>query len=422
VPQLIPFRALRYRLPPLGDLGAVLCPPYDVISPDERQALTAQPLNAVQVELPGPDDPERYAQAARLFAEWQAAGLLRLDEHPAVYVYEQLYRVPAAAGGRGGERRSARGFFCRLELEEPGAGVLRHERTLSAPKQDRFELLSAVRANLSPVLMLYRSPGRGVESRRLLDALTTGDPIAEASAGGVEHRLWAADPARSPAAAALIELASRGPLAIADGHHRYETALRFRDEVGAVGAEHVLVLLYDADSGGLSVLPTHRLLADVAELEPFIAGLEELFELDRSAGEGSLEARLAAAPPGTLGLSTRRAEMLLHARRSALEEVLPAGSDALRGLDVVVLAAALERVLGVPAGALADEQRLTYTKDVGDARARVAAGLADAAFLLKPTPVAAVLEVAAAGELMPPKSTYFVPKAATGLVFNLLAA
>ncbi|HVM30689.1 MAG TPA: DUF1015 domain-containing protein [Candidatus Limnocylindrales bacterium] len=417
MPELLPFPALRYDQTVVGDLRSVLCPPYDVVGAEERARLARQPYNAIRLELPDAADGEgRYRQAAQLLADWRASGALRLDDRPMVYTYEQAYTSPGAASDEA--PRLARGFFCRLRLEQPGKGVLRHERTLRAPKEDRFRLLSTTRANLSPVLLLFRSPEDGAASGQLLERLAQGTPIAATTFDGVRQRLWAADPSRSADAQRLLDLASSGPLAIADGHHRYETALRYRDEIGGPGCDAILCLLYDADSGGLTVLPTHRVLRGLPETESLLAGLQDLFEIEPMSDAAAIQSGLEQ---GSIGLWTRQGGGLLAPRRERIDPLLPAGSKALRALDVTILASALQQVLGLSTAALDEQGKLEYIKDADQAVSLVSEGAADACFLLNPTPVQAVLEVASAGELMPPKSTYFVPKAATGLVFNLLS-
>jgi uncharacterized protein (DUF1015 family) len=423
VPQLSPFRGLRYDPRTVADAAAVLCPPYDVISPAQRARLAARdPRNAVHVELPqaegDPSELEPYRVAARKFAGWQADGSLLRDARPLIYAYEQRYRL-------GGDDRLARGFFCLLRLEPFGTGVRAHERTMAGPKEDRFRLLQATRANLSPVLMLYESGVSRDRTSRLLDQLVQAPPAVEATDDdGVVHRLWPADPERSPPAAELLEHASAGPLTIADGHHRYETALRFRDEErarrgDAGAAENVLVLLYEAGIGGLSVLPTHRLVLGTPGKQAIIDAAQELLAVTPC---DSLDELLAAlAQPGRLGLWTSRGGALLEPLRERVAGLLPAvASDALRWLDVTVLTSLLPVLVGQPAQELLDGGRLAYVKDAEQAAATVAADDTAALFLLPPTPVETVLSVAAAGEQMPHKSTYFHPKAATGLVFNPL--
>lgn len=427
VPELRPFSALRYDLRLAGRAPDLLCPPYDVIAPAERARLAARhPLNAVHLELPRDEEgrPD-YEGAARLLAEWQEQAVLRPDERPMLYAYEQAYRLPE------GDRGLARGFFCLLRLEPLGAdaGVRAHERTMSGPKEDRLRLLRAVRANLSPVLMLYDAGDGGQASAALLNRLTAEPPVLEAvGQDGQGQRLWATAAEGSQAAASLLDLAGRGALTIADGHHRYETALRYRDEVRAKaagvpspGAEWLLVLLFDADSGGLSVLPTHRLVEGGREGAAVLEAARGLFAVEPVASGPQLLEGLRR--PGRLGLWTAAGAALLEPRRERLASLLPpAASEALRWLDVMVLTSALPTLVGEDPQALLEAGRLDYVKDAAEVLARAAASERGYAFLLPPTPVSAVLQVAAAGEQMPHKSTYFEPKPATGLVFNRLAA
>lgn len=431
VPQVLPFRALRYDAAVVPDASAVLCPPYDVISVAERELFAARdPRNAVHVELPvgtegGAVSP--YEAAARTFTGWIADGTLRRDERPMIYVYEQLYQAAD------GSEQAARGFFGRLRLEAygPGSGVLAHEHTLSGPKEDRFRLLSAVQTNLSPVLLLYDNGDEGAAAERHMKALTTAPPGLEAlGPAGLINRLWVADAAESDHARGLMAIAASGPLTIADGHHRYETALRFRDEPGAPDAAgFVLALLYDAHSGGLGLLPWHRVLRGVASASALLETAHEWFAVTPCRGSAELVAALAAggssdAPTaaGLIGLWTADGGALLEVDRDRVADLLPASaSEAVRWLDVTVLSSTLSRMIGSTPEELATRGNLTYVADADKALAQVDSGAADAAFLLRPTPIQAVVDVAAAGDHMPAKSTFFHPKAATGLVFNPLA-
>lgn len=434
MPHLRAFRALRYDPRAVSDAGAVLCPPYDVISPTRRERLAERhPHNAVHVELPAEPvssedeagaPADRYAAAGRRFEDWQRDGVLRRDERPYVYPYEQRY-------GSSGVERVVRGFFCRLLLEGfgPGTGVRPHERTMGAPKEDRYRLLSAVRANLSPVLLLYEAgggPTSAQTSAQLLEALMSGPAEMEGrDDAGRLHRLWLADPTASAPAKALLELAGARPVTIADGHHRYETALRYRDEQRASGGAaeddahgFVLSLLYDADSGGLEVLPTHRLLRRLpGSGAALLDAAATLFDVTPTRDYPTV---LRETEQGRrLGLWTRDGGAVLVVRRERLAQDLPAGaSEALRWLEVNVLDVALRTLVGAPAAELVADGQLHYTKDAEEARQQVAGGTMDAAFLLPSTPISTVLEIAAAGEVMPQKSTYFEPKAATGLLFN----
>jgi uncharacterized protein (DUF1015 family) len=402
VPLLQPFRGLRYAAPAVTDYSAVICPPYDVITPADRERLAGRdPANAVHVELP-----VSYHDAGRIFDEWQANGTLRRDEREMVYFYEQRYRLADGA------ERVARGFICRLALDPtgPDSGVRAHEHTMSAPKEDRFRLMSAVRANLSPVILLYEASPE-LSAGNLLLSLTAGAADEQAvDDGGVKHRLWAVDPPAAPAAAALLTAVGRLPLTIADGHHRYATALRFCAEVGGPGAESVMALLFEANTGGLSVLATHRLVTS-----PGVDVLGHAVDLfDGTPVSQPFEA--FPAESGTIGIWTRAGGARLRAR------VRPAGVSPVDELDVSVLANALPRLVGASLDQLTVAGAISYTQDPAAAVGKVQAGEADVAFLLAPTPVEAVIDVAAAGGVMPPKSTFFYPKAATGLVFNPLIA
>ncbi len=433
VPDIRPFRALRYDLEIAGDPSALVAPPYDVIGPDlHRELLARHPHNVVRLDLPqvdsGEDPDERYRRVARTLGTWRQDGTLRKDPRPSIYVYEQAYRVP----GTEVDRRQ-RGFFARLRIEPfgPGSGVLPHEKTLSGPKEDRYRLLRAAGINTSPVVGLYEDEGRTAASA--LTAIAAGIPDMDITDDdGVRHRLWAApDDGEESLAASLCATAAAGPVFIADGHHRYETAIRYRDERRAnhTGEEDpaydfILMLFLDA-ADALTVLPTHRVVRGLGDagLARLRDGLSQLFTVTPSTSEALVE-RFGAAGglaggEGRFGLLTRDGAWFLDAKRDAFAG-FGSGGAAVGALDVSLLAAALEALLEIDAAAVAGGQRIAYTKSVLEAAALVAGGDdgADAAFLLEPTPVASILAVARDGDVMPQKSTYFYPKALTGLVLS----
>jgi uncharacterized protein (DUF1015 family) len=436
VPQVRAFRALRFDPEQIDDMRRVVCPPYDVIGPElQRNLLDRHPYNAVRIDLPevqageGPDD--RYRRVSRTVAAWRVEGVLRKEPLASIYVYEQTYIVPGSK-----RSRTQRGFLARLRLEElvRGAGVLPHERTLSGPKEDRYKLLRATGMNTSPVVGIYSdSSGR---SERAMAAIAAGGPDVEVTDDdGVRHKLWAAaeDGPNSAEVAALLGAASRKPVTIADGHHRYETALRYRTERRAnktgeadPAADYVLMLFLESARQKLTVLPTHRVARRLGEegVRDLLDHAEWLFEVqpvdDRSALEAAFfSVEQAQGGRGRFGLWTRHGGALLRARRDAFDPSLPAGGEALRRLDVTLLQVALDRLCGISASGVAGG-RLAYTKSVPQALDWVDAGAdgADAAFLLDPTPVADISAVAAEGDVMPQKSTYFYPKALSGLVMN----
>ena len=454
VPVVRPFRALRYSAEAVEDLAAVVAPPYDVIDPEEYRALLAQdPRNVVRLELPieepGDEPDDRYRRASRLLSAWRSDGTLRRDPRPALYAYEQTFRVPG-----GDEQLTRTGIFARVALETfgPEAGIRPHERTMAAPREDRYRLLRATGVNTSPVVGLYEEP-TGLVAQRLR-AVAEEPPVVDlVDDDGVRHRLWmlAATPrveagetaeGGSPAdaggatddLAALCQRIGANPITIADGHHRYETALRYRDErrTGpAAGAEaaydDILMLLLEPGVGPVLVLPTHRLIRGLGDpaVRTLRSRLRELFEVREAFPDELIQAFGhvgGQGGEGRFGLWTRDGGAILRARREAFEPWLPAGGTAVRALDVTLLGVALERLLGLDASALAAGERIAYTKDAQEAIAAVDEGRdgADAAFLLDPTPTASILAVAAEGDVMPQKSTYIHPKALSGLVINPL--
>ncbi len=438
MPNLRPFRALRFEPSSVGDIAAVVAPPYDVIDAETRKRLIARhPANVVRLDMPveelGDQPDDRYRRAARTLATWRSDGTLRKDPHPSVYAYEQTYHLPD-----GGAERTQRGFFARLKLESfgPDAGVLPHERTLTAPKEDRYKLLRATGVNTSAVIGLFDDPSGGANDR--LAAVAGGPPDVDVTDDdGVRHRLWAlpasGDGPASIVAGDLLAAAEAGPITIADGHHRYETALRYRDERRMTRSceedppfDYLLALLLEASGQDLTVLPTHRLVRGIREDAgaALVARAHELFEVQSVATSDALVRELRAAADGNVGergrfgLWTRAGGAILTARRADFEAYLPPGGDALRSLDVTLLGVALDRLAGLDAEAVAGGA-VEYTKSATDAIAAVDADTGiDAAVLLEPPPVAAIEAVAREGDVMPQKSTYFYPKALTGLVIN----
>ncbi len=437
MPILRPFRALRYAPAHVPDLSAVLCPPYDIIGRDERiELLQRHPYNAVRLELPSPPDgmpaaqgaaaaheDACYRQAARELVRWRSQGVLAKDALPSIYVHEMRY-----ASGPAGGPTVARGVMARLRLEplEPGGGVRPHERTMSGPKEDRYRLLRATGTNLSPVVFIHEQPATAAA----LDALTSGPADAEASdPAGIRHRLWVV-----PAATArdLLDSVGGGPLTIADGHHRYETALRYRDERGQRRAcesdpayDYVLALVYAVDAAP-AVLATHRVVHGLGSAQGagFLAAAEGLFHVERLADAEQLRDRWtgSAAEPGTgrFGYAGPDGVALLTVRRERFAPLLDAAlPEAARWLDTSLLAVALRRLAFIGPEDLSGGGRVTYLKEAAAALA-MTSDPQSTAFLLDPTPVASVLRVAEAGGVMPQKSTYFHPKAPTGLLFNPL--
>jgi uncharacterized protein (DUF1015 family) len=433
VPDIRPFRALRYRPEAVGDLALVVSPPYDVITPSEQRALLARhPKNVVRLDLPpaepGDEPDDRYRRAARTLAAWRSDGTLHKDPRPSFYAYEQTYLPPGTS-----TERTQRGFFGRLRLEPfgPGSGVRPHERTMAGPKEDRYRLLRATGVNTSPVVGLFEDL-EGTTAR-VLDAITADRPLIDVRDDeGVRHRLWPVvdDGTEGGPAAALAAAASRGPISIADGHHRYETALRYRDERRMSRSceedpafDYLLMLFLESTQQALTVLPTHRVVCGLGEdAGVLVQAASSMFRVQPASREALTEAFAGGGVGGRgrMGLWTRSGGAVLEARPEAFDGRIPAGGRAVRSLDVTLLGVALDRLCGIDAAAVANGDRVTYTKSAAEAIELVDRGTggADAAFLLEPTPVASIAAVAAEGDVMPQKSTYFFPKPLTGLVIN----
>jgi uncharacterized protein (DUF1015 family) len=436
LPVIRPFRALRYAPDLAPSLGRLVAPPYDVIGAEERTALlAAHQYNVVRLDLPiaEPGDTsvdDRYQRAAAFLAAWRAAGILRRDPRDALYVYEQQFVRPGRAA-----TEARRGFFARVGLEPFGTGIRAHERTLAGPREDRYRLLQATNVNTSPVVAMYADAGGGAAAA--MDVVTAGPADFDlVDRAGERHRLWVV-PAGTDPADALGRAAAAGPLTIADGHHRYETALRHAMERRAADPAStserddgdVLMLLLEPIAGPVVVLPTHRLVRglDADAARNLQESLGDLFDVEPGVSREALLRQFgpAARMPGgegRFGLWTRGRGAILRARRDAFEPILPEGGAAVRRLDVTLLGAALEALVGLDARAIVDGSRLGYTKDAAEAIVQADHGPdgTAAAFLLDPTPASEILAVAAEGDVMPQKSTYIYPKAATGLVINPL--
>lgn len=420
-----PFRALRYDLAKAGEIQDLTCPPYDIISEEQRRELLSRnPYNMVRLELPQGEDP--YGEASRALAQWREEGILKPDLDEGLYLYEEEYLDRVDHGGR----KTLGGLLCLVRLEDFSTGVvLPHEETLSKAKEDRFRLMEATQCNFSPIYCLYRDEGHAT-ARRLQNLKASCAPRYCFSDGLVTHRLWVVnDPV---AIAAIREDFTARKLYIADGHHRYETALRYRDHIREQGgylpgSEFVMMMLADMEDPGLTVFPTHRLLRGLEDFNGprLLHACEEYFEIvprkDRAETEAALEAyyrenRRAfgffdGGPWHTLALRDP----------AVMDRLLPEKSPASRRLDVAVLhTLVLEGLLGIDRENMAAQKNLAYTRSAPEAEASVGRGESQCCFLLNPTRVEEIGQVAAAGEKMPQKSTYFYPKLITGLVINPL--
>jgi uncharacterized protein (DUF1015 family) len=418
--DLRPFRALHYDPAAVGDLAAVIAPPYDVIDAAALERLYARsPHNVVRLILNRSAD--RYAAAAADLAAWRQSGVLVQDRDPALYYYVQDF------GLAGGERRQRSGLMAAVRLQPfSEGGILPHERTFPSAKADRLKLMNACRANLSAIFSVYPG-GLGAldPARRHAASAPAWIDIAD---GGERHRVWRITDAG--AIAAIVAALRDATVFIADGHHRYETALTYRDQRRDAGdtdpdAPHNFLLMYlcPMDDPGLVILPTHRVWGGA--LPPaWRARVEEHFEAD-AASAGEVFARLAGETRhGCIGLHHRDGTALLRLREraaAAVERRLAAVHPVIRQLDVSVLdGVLLGDVLGIDTARAAQDGLLTYTHDDRQALAAVDRDGATAAFLLRRPRMGEVEAACRAGQTMPQKSTYFFPKLQTGLVFHLL--
>ena len=433
--ELSPFHGVLYDPAKVGDVTAVVAPPYDVTGPTEQASLYERhPCNIVRLELgrehpgDGPQD-NRYTRAKRFLEEWLRDGVLRRDGRPAIYLYTVEYRM------RSGAVRTMRGFLSLVKLEEFGTGrIFPHENTRAAAKDDRYQLLETCRSNFSPIFSLYSDPPGDII--RTLEAADGGRPhVAVTDSDGGHHRLWTVT---DPAALERVVAAMKPlPLFIADGHHRYESALRYRNvqrkahgKSGTLSSDWVLMYFSNLDDPGLTILPTHRVLpgplpCPVAVIrqrlgETFmLAAFPFTQETEPAARAKFLNAlhTAQATDAHVMGLVIRGESRydLLTLNPKGLARL---GPSARERLDVSILQQLVFR------GALRltsqGEERLVYIKDEEDAVAAVARGDGELAFLLNPSKVTEVKDVARVGDRMPHKSTYFYPKPLTGLVINVM--
>ena len=354
--------------------------------------------------------------------QWIEQGILRQDEQESIYIYEEEFTV-------NGLHTKFKGCIVRVRLEEFSKGiVLPHEETLSKAKEDRFNLMKATNCNFSQIYSLYMDPEHEITNR--LDALSDAAPENELTdSDGVTHRLWIVSDQSE--IAAICKAFADKKLYIADGHHRYETALNYRNycrenKIGSGEEDYVMMMLVDMEHPGLVVLPTHRLVRDLPQFdkEKLLTACREYFDVTEEEDINSAEAKLK-----TLYDDGKKAfafycggsgyTLLVLRDTDALARLLPDKSAASQGLDVTVLhTLVLEKILGIDADNMAKQINLTYVKQFEDAVAAVEKGDAQCAFILNPTKVTEIRDVAAAGEKMPQKSTYFYPKLITGLVMN----
>ena len=437
--RIYPFRALRYN-PAKVNPQDVVTQPYDKITPAMQQAYYQRsPYNLVRIILRLPElfdeSGDLYTKAARDFASWRETGVLAQERQPCIFAYSQQFALP----GEAGVVRERRGFIALGELCDYSQGVVfRHEQTLAKPKSDRLNLLRATRAHFGQIFMLYSDPARSADE--LLFGEGTNEALPEIEVTdeyGVLHRVWKiSDPARINLLTTSLE---DKKLIIADGHHRYETALNYAKERGAGKApEHcerptaglpqpsypeaaAMMTFVNMDGEGLVILPTHRVVfglkgfvpSKLLEAAQGYFGIEKLAENDTA---GAV-ARLGKVQGATAFVAVvRDGWYLLTAKAGAMGEALSHLPARQRQLDVVQLhSLVLEKLLGISPEAIRDQTHLHYLRDAGEAAGEVTRGEANVAFLMNPVSLEQLREVAFAGDVMPQKSTDFYPKLLSGL-------
>ena len=411
-----PLRALHYDQAVAGPLQDLVAPPYDVIDPPAREALQARsPHNVVAIDLPQGDDP--YATAAETLRAWMDEGAVVRDDEPAIWALVQDYTAPD------GRTLTRKGFLARVRVEDYGPGRIRpHERTHPGPKEDRLRLTRATRANLSPIFSLYSDPAGAAWGA--LEPHIGGAPWGEATdEDGTIHRLHRVTDAG--ALDAVHDALADAELLIADGHHRYETARVYADEIGGEGDHrYVLMCLVALEDEGLTVFPTHRLGqgTTAATQAARAAGLRESFELEPT----TLEERAPPESDGPLVMGYLDAHFTQPFRltlkdQAIADAVLDGMPEPYRRLDTAIVEALLlTGPLGLTEEDISELHGLGYARSAQDGIDLVTTGEYDLGFFLRPTPVTQVRAVAAEGVSMPPKSTYFFPKVITGMLFNPL--
>ncbi len=409
--EIAAFKGVRYDQAVVGELDKVVSPPYDIISPEDRVYYhELHPANFVRLVLgeereSDSDTDNRFTRARGYLDEWLASAAMKQDLEPAIYVYRQLYE-------RDGRTLAILGLTCAVKLHDYADGViLPHENTLAKPKSQLIQLMRQVQANLDSVYGLYADPDGVIDA--LMDRAMAAEPVSDAhDKDGVRHQLWAVtDPAEI---AAAVDFMRDKPIAIADGHHRYETALAYKAENPA--ADWLMMTIANVHQKDMTIFPTHRVVAglDEATLEQLEGALGDMFDIAPSTAESLLDdmARL-----GAIGLY-RRGRALTLKPKPAAYAALP-GSEASRKLEVNVLhKLILAPILGIDDEKLRNQTHIIYTRDASEATRLVDSGERQLAFLVNPIEVKAVLDIAEAGERMPQKATYFYPKLLSGLVLR----
>ena len=418
-----PLHGLLYDPQTVGDISRVVAPPYDIIGEAQQRGLyESSPYNIVRLELGR--DADRYAAAKATLDEWTRAGVLRRAPRPAMYLYTQRFEVE-------GKSFSRTGFVVRFRLEEFAPGrILPHEKTFPAAKEDRLKLLTSTRTNISSIFGLYSGEHRGLDSLRT-EVLSRPPLIETNDALGIRNELRTIE---APTEIAIVQRAlESGRVLIADGHHRYETALNYRKLRRAAespteprGFDYTMMTLVACDDPGLVILPTHRVVHRLRPqaMESFASQARMAFEVCEIADREGLRKGLAQGGRGTIAIALRGNQKFFLVRvkdKDATARALPDVPAEVRGLDVTALhTLVFDQLFSLKAAEIRKGGNIEYTIDANAALDAVRDGRSDGAFLMNPPSINDVERVSDAGATMPEKSTYFFPKLLTGLVLNPL--
>ena len=419
-----PFRGMRFDAEKAGELKTLCCPPYDIISEEERKEFIKQnEYNVIRLELPKEGE-DVYARAGEVLDMWRAKGILIHEDKPAIYIYEMEFNAY-------NKRRSVKGMIARVKVEEFSKGViLPHEFTLSKAKTDRFNLMKATNCNFSQIYALYMDSEH--TTLKTIDEQSDFDAQYEfTDDDNITHRLWVCTD--EAVIAKLIKDFADRKLYIADGHHRYETAVNYRNWCRENGIskegdpqDYQMIYLVDMEHPGLIVFPTHRMVRDLESFDKnrVLKSCEEYFDIEKYTSVGNMNTVLTKQykeGKKAFAFYCGKGEWYLLTLKdlAVMDSVLPELSPASRQLDVSVLhSLVLEKTMGIDKENMANQINLTYTKFFEEAIMKVDKGEFQCSFILNPTRVTEIRDVAAAGEKMPQKSTYFYPKMITGMVMN----
>lgn len=423
--QISSFKGMRFNTEKAGEIDKLCCPPYDIISEEERLAfIDNNEHNIIRLEKPTGDDP--YTTARDILKKWEDEGILIREDKPALYIYEEEFTAY-------GKRNAIKGIICRLKLEEFSRGiVLPHEFTLSKAKEDRLNLMKATNCNFSQIYGLYMDEEH--TTLKSIDELSKGKADLEFTDNdNITHRMWIADDADF--INKLVSDFTDRKIYIADGHHRYETALNYRNfcrenGISKVGdaQDYQMIYLVDMEHPGLVVFPTHRLVRDLGSFdkEEVIRKCSQYFDIEEYDGTDNMEALLRESDRSgkkAFGFYVGSGKWYLLTLKdiTVMDALLPDLCVASRRLDVTVLhTLILEEIFGIDKENMAQQINLTYTKFFEEAISSVDNGSAQCSFVLNSTKVTEIRDVASEGEKMPQKSTYFYPKMITGMVMNKL--